>query len=121
MLAVDSHHILLRRKTIAHMRHVAQQYRRTLDRFDRQIVQFIEHQRTRIKQNVVFKTAHFFGARRNDQALAQKRVSHILRRQPLGAQRLHIQINLNLPVFTAIRRRHGRTLYLRQLRTNEVI
>ena len=117
---VYPHHVLLRRISVAHMRHVAQQDSHAIDRLDRQVVQFIQHVRAGIEFYVVLVTPHLFGAGRDDQVLRQDRGSHVLRRQPLGAQGLHVQIHLNLPVFASIGRRNGST-HLGQYRSNKIV
>ena len=81
--------------------------RRTILRFDGQVVQFGDRHRTVVEFDVVFELTDLGRASRNDLVLRGNRGFNVLSGQSLGLKRLRIEIDLNLPLFPAIGRRNS--------------
>ena len=118
--AVDAHDVALRRITVADVRDVAHEDHRAVHGPDRQRVELVDGQRAVVEPDVVFEAADLLRAGRDDLVLLRQRGRDILRGQPLGLQRLRVEIDLHLAHLAAVRRRNRDTGDGQQLRPDHV-
>ena len=113
-LALGVHDVLLHGPAVAHMRNVGQIDGGGADLLDRQPVQRVD----RIGECVDFDdellVAQLGVARRQRQALRVDRVQHVVRRDAVCAQRVRVEIDHDLAILAAVRRRQRDTGYRRQ-------
>ena len=96
----------LRRITVAHVRDVAHEDHRAVHAPDRQRIELVDGQRAVVEPDVVLEAADLLRAGRDDLVLLRQRGRDILRGQPLGLQRLRIEIDLHPAHLAAVWRRN---------------
>ena len=119
-VAVLPHYIGLRRKTVAHVGHIADIDCRAVGRPHRQIVQLVDGLGAAVHFHLIFQRPEFGRAGRQNQVFRADRIHHIGRRQPLGLHGRRVDIDRNQPLFAAIRPRNRSALYGRQLGPDHV-
>ncbi len=75
---------------------------RAVDGLDREIAEFLDLQRRVVELHGIFEQADFFRAHRRDQVLRSQRVGDVLAGQAERLQRGRIEVDLDLPLLTAI-------------------
>ncbi len=95
----------LRRTSIVYEGHIADIDHRSIDVFYRQIIEFLDLLRRIVEIDGVFVFANLLGSGRGNQVLDGNRIHDVLCRQAIGMKRVLIEVDLNLPDQTAIRKR----------------
>jgi hypothetical protein len=101
-LAVDPDDVGLRRVAVAHVRDVADVDRRAAHHLDRQVVQLLDAVRAAVQTHVVLEPADLRRAARQDQVLRRNRVDDVGRGQPLGLERLRVEVDHDLRLLAAV-------------------
>jgi hypothetical protein len=86
---------------------------------DRQIVEGGDVGRRCVQIDRVLEGADLLGAHRGNEILDRQGVDDVVRRNPVGVQRLLVEVGLNLANFTTIRQRNRGAGDRGQLRTDE--
>jgi len=113
--AVLPHHVLLHQPAVMDLADILDEDGGAVHDLDRNIVEIVDRGRRRIGADDILRPAEFRGARRQGQVLRVDRVDHIERGQPLGEQLVGIDIDHDLAVFAARRRRQRDAGYRREL------
>src|SRR5436190_1656806 len=108
-------------RDVAHLGDIAEINRSAVDRFDGQIIQFVEHARAGVDLDVVFRRADFGGAAGQNEVLRVDGVDDVLRGEAFGLQRGQIEVHGDDPCFSAVRPGHGRAQHGGQAHPNLVL
>ena len=119
--AILAHDVGLRRKTVAHVGHVAHVDGRPIHLLDRQIVQVGDGPGGAVHLHLVLDGADLGRAGRGDDVLRVNCVDHVAGREAVSLQPRHVEIDLHLANLAAIGVGRGRTLHRRQLGAQEIL
>ena len=113
--AVLAHDVLLHRQAVAHLADVFHEHRGAVLKFDRNVVELVDGGWHGVGADGVLRVADLCRARRQRQVLHIDGIDHVERREPLGQKLGRVEVDHDLPVFSAGRRgkgdaRHGRQL-----------
>ena len=87
----------------------------------RQVVEFIHQRRTVVQFHIVFELTHLDGTGGDDLVLRRQRILQILGGKIMRLQRRRIEVDLDLALLAAIRRRDRRALHRRKCRADEIL
>ena len=113
--AVLAHDVLLHGIGIAHLADILHEHRGPVGKFQRDVVQVGDGGGDRVGFDGVLLVADLRRAGGQRQILRVDRVHHVERGQPLGEQLRRVEIDHDLPVFAASRRRKRDAVDRRQL------
>ena len=119
-LAIAADDVGLRRKAVAHVRHVVHVDGAVADGLDRKIVELLNGLGAGIQADVIFELADLRSAGGQNQVLGAHGVHHIGRRQAFGLQQRGLKIDHHLALLSAIGPRDGRALHGGELGADEV-
>ena len=119
-MPIHPHDIGLGRETIANVAHVADIDGRITDRLDGQLVQFVDGLRTPVDIDVILKKADLRSAGGQHQVLVADGVHHIHRREALRLKCRRVEIDLDLTLFSAVRKGYGGSLHGHQASADKV-
>ena len=105
-LAVDAHDVLLGCEAVADLGDIAQHDGDTIAHADRQRLELVDELRAGVELDVEFALADAGDAGRNDHVGGLQRGDHVHLRQALGAEPRRINVDDDLPLLAAIRRRN---------------
>ncbi len=118
--AVDMDDIGLRRITVAHSGDVAHIEHGAVDAADRQVAEFVDLHRGIVEIDGVFERTDLLGTDRRDQVLRGQCVGNVLAGQAARLQRAGVEIDGDLPLLAAERKRNRRAGHGDELRAQLV-
>ena len=106
-LAVEAHDVGLRRVAVAHVRDVAHVDDGAVAGRDRQVVELVDRLGAGVERDEVLAVADLLRAGRQDQVLRADGIGDVVAGQALGAQRVRVEVDLDLALLAAVRVGHG--------------
>ena len=113
--AVLPHHVLLHQPAVMNLADVLDEDRGPIDDLDRNIVEIVDGRGRGVGPDGILRAAEFCRARRQRQVLRVDGVDDVERRKSLGEQLRGVQIDHDLAIFSAGRRRQRDAGNWRQL------
>src|SRR5271154_280906 len=117
---VLSHDVLLYQPAVVNLADVLYEYGCPVRHLDRNIVEIIDGRGGRVGLNRILLVTNFCGAGGKRQILSIDRIHYVKRGQPLGEQLRRIEINHDLAIFSARRRRKRDPRYRGQLLADSI-
>ena len=119
-VAVLAHDVLLHQRSVADLRHVLQEDGGAVDELDRHHVEVVDRRRCRVGSYRILGVSDLRRSRRQRQVLGIDRIHDVERRQSPGQQLVRVDIDHDLAILAAGRRRQRDAGNRRQLLSNAV-
>ncbi len=120
-MAVAARNVGLRRITVAHVRDVAHVDHAAVAGRDRNVVQIVDLLGARIDFDEVLEVADLLYAGGQDQILRRDRIGNVVAGEAARAQRVGVEVDLNLPLQAAVRPGHRGAGDRGERRANDVV
>ena len=115
LLAFSANDVLLDQPAIVNLSDVLDEYRRAVDEFDGSIVEVVDRRRQRVGPHRVLEISDLRGSGRDGEVLRIDGVDDVERGQAFGLKFQRVDINHDLPIFSAGRGRQRNAVNWREL------
>ncbi len=115
MLALSANDVLLDQPAVVNLPDVLDEHRRAVDEFDGDVVEVVDRRRQRVGPHRVLEVSYLRRSGRDGEVLRIDGVDDVERGQAFGLQFQRVDIDHDLPIFPARRRRQRDAVNRREL------